>query len=65
MYFRHTDETKTKLILTELYADEQVFLKHGRDAEFGKLYNKLSILQQVKAEKNYVFEVISIVPYQK
>ncbi|CAF1276421.1 unnamed protein product [Rotaria sordida] len=35
--FRHADETKTKLIFTEIYADEQVFLDHGRDAEFGKL----------------------------
>ncbi|CAF3063471.1 unnamed protein product [Rotaria sp. Silwood2] len=35
--FRHSDETKTKLIFTEIYADEQVFLDHGRDAEFGKL----------------------------
>ena len=35
--FRHADETKTKLLFTELYANEQVFLDHGRDAEFGKL----------------------------
>jgi hypothetical protein len=35
--FRHADETKTKLIFTEIYANEQVFLDHGRDAEFGKL----------------------------
>lgn len=38
--FRHADETKTKLMFTELYADEQVFLDHGRDAEFGKLLMK-------------------------
>ena len=35
--FRHADETKTKLIFTEIYADEQVFLDHGCDPEFGKL----------------------------
>ncbi|CAF2061611.1 unnamed protein product [Rotaria magnacalcarata] len=35
--FRYGDETKTKLIFTEIYADEQVFLDHGRDAEFGRL----------------------------
>jgi hypothetical protein len=38
--FRYADETKTKLIFTELYADEQVFLDHGRDPEFGKLLLK-------------------------
>ncbi|CAF3692259.1 unnamed protein product [Rotaria sp. Silwood1] len=38
--FRHADETKPKLIFTEIYADEQVFLDHGRDAEFGKLLQK-------------------------
>ncbi|CAF5119376.1 unnamed protein product, partial [Rotaria socialis] len=35
--FRYGDETKTKLIFTEIYADEQVFLDHGCDAEFGRL----------------------------
>ncbi|UJR19893.1 hypothetical protein I4U23_023026 [Adineta vaga] len=35
--FRHANEEKTKLIFTEIYGDEQVFLDHGRDAEFGKL----------------------------
>jgi hypothetical protein len=35
--FRYANETKTKLIFTELYANEQVFLHHGDDPEFGKL----------------------------
>jgi hypothetical protein len=35
--FRRANETKTKLIFTEIYANEKVFLDHGRDAEFGKL----------------------------
>lgn len=35
--FRYAHESKTKLIFTELYADEQVFLTHGNHAEFGKL----------------------------
>lgn len=38
--FRYADETKTKLIFTEIYADEKVFLDHGRDAEFGRLLQK-------------------------
>ena len=38
--FRHADETKTKLLFTELYANESVFLDHGRDPEFGKLLLK-------------------------
>jgi hypothetical protein len=37
---RADDETKAKLIFTEIYADEKVFLDHGRDAEFGKLLQK-------------------------
>lgn len=35
--FRYADETKTRLFFTEIYANEQVFLEHGNDAEFGKL----------------------------
>lgn len=35
--FRHSDESRTKLIFTEIYADEQVFLDHGRDPEFAQL----------------------------
>jgi hypothetical protein len=38
--FRRADESKTKLIFTELYADEHAFLHHGRDVEFGKLLQK-------------------------
>jgi hypothetical protein len=38
--FRHDNQTKTKLIFTELYANEQVFLNHARDAEFSKLYQQ-------------------------
>ncbi|CAF1392387.1 unnamed protein product [Didymodactylos carnosus] len=38
--FRHADETKTRLIFTEIYADEQVLLDHGRDAEYNKLLQK-------------------------
>ena len=35
--FRYANETKTKLIFTELYADEKAFLDHGLHAEFGQL----------------------------
>jgi hypothetical protein len=38
--FRYADESKTKLMFTEIYADEQVFLDHGRDLEFGKLLQR-------------------------
>ncbi|CAF1463369.1 unnamed protein product [Adineta ricciae] len=38
--FRHAAESKTKLIFTEIYGDEQVFLAHGSDPEFGKLLLK-------------------------
>ncbi|CAF4015803.1 unnamed protein product [Adineta steineri] len=34
--FRYANESKRKLIFTEIYANEQVFLDHGRDPEFGK-----------------------------
>jgi len=51
--FWHANQTKTKLIFTEIYANEQVFLEHASDP---------LILPQIKAEKNYVLEMISIVP---
>ena len=35
--FRYAKDSKTKLIFTELYADEQAFLQHGNYPEFGKL----------------------------
>ncbi|CAF3355301.1 unnamed protein product [Rotaria sp. Silwood1] len=38
--FRYVNEAKTKLIFTELYGNEQVFLEHSRDAEFLKLYRE-------------------------
>jgi hypothetical protein len=38
--FRHDIESKTKLIFTELYANEHVFLDHASDAEFSKLYRQ-------------------------
>lgn len=38
--FRHSNETKSKLIFTELYANEQSFLDHARDSEFSKLYQQ-------------------------
>jgi hypothetical protein len=38
--FRHDIESKSKLIFTELYANEQVFLDHASDAEFSKLYRQ-------------------------
>jgi quinol monooxygenase YgiN len=38
--FRQDNETKTKLIFTELYANEQVFLDHARDSEFSKHYRQ-------------------------
>lgn len=38
--FRYADETKKKLFFTEIYADEEAFLNHGRDPEFGKLLLK-------------------------
>jgi len=38
--FRHADQSKTKLIFTEIYANEQVFLEHASDPEFSKLYQQ-------------------------
>jgi quinol monooxygenase YgiN len=38
--FRHANQTKTKLIFTEIYANEQVFLEHASDPEFSKLYQQ-------------------------
>ncbi|CAF1031791.1 unnamed protein product [Adineta steineri] len=38
--FRHSNEAKTKLIFTEIYANEQVFLEHSGDPEFTKLYQE-------------------------
>jgi quinol monooxygenase YgiN len=39
--FRHSNETKTKLIFTEIYGNEQVFLEHARDPEFRNLYSQV------------------------
>jgi quinol monooxygenase YgiN len=36
--FRRDNETKTKLIFTENYANEKVFFDHSLDPEFQKLY---------------------------
>ncbi len=49
--FRHDNETKTKLIFTELYANEQVFLDHARDAEFSKLYQQAFNTKAGKSRK--------------
>ena len=38
--FRHDMKSKKKLIFTEIYADEQVFLLHASDPEFSKLYQQ-------------------------
>ena len=38
--FRYADETKKKLLFTEIYGDEKVFLDHGSDPEFGQLLLK-------------------------
>ena len=38
--FRHDLESKKKLIFTEIYGDEQVFLLHASDPEFSKLYQQ-------------------------
>jgi quinol monooxygenase YgiN len=38
--FRHANQSKTKLIFTEIYANEQVFLEHASDPEFSKLYQQ-------------------------
>jgi quinol monooxygenase YgiN len=38
--FRSDTQSKTKLIFTELYGNEQVFLDHASDAEFSKLYRQ-------------------------
>jgi len=38
--FRHANQSKTKLIFTEIYANEQVFLEHASDPEFSTLYQK-------------------------
>lgn len=38
--FRQDMESKTKLIFTELYADEQAFLQHSSDPEFSTLYQQ-------------------------
>lgn len=38
--FRQDHEEKTKLIFTELYANEQVFLDHARDSEFSQFYRQ-------------------------
>ncbi|CAF2899973.1 unnamed protein product [Rotaria sp. Silwood2] len=38
--FRYANEAKTRLIFTELYGNEQVFLEHSRDTEFRKLYQE-------------------------
>jgi len=38
--FRQDIESKTKLIFTELYADEQAFLQHSSDPEFSTLYQR-------------------------
>jgi len=61
--FRHAHQSKTKLIFTEIYANEQVFLEHASGPEFSKLYHQALILPQVKAEKNYALEMLSIVHF--
>ena len=38
--FRRDHEEKSKLIFTELYANEQVFLDHARDPEFSQCYRQ-------------------------
>jgi quinol monooxygenase YgiN len=38
--FRHDNETKSKLIFTEIYANEEVFFRHASDAEFSQLYRQ-------------------------
>lgn len=35
--FRYDDKLKTRLIFTEIYADEKVFLEHASDSEFIEL----------------------------
>ncbi|CAF1060384.1 unnamed protein product [Rotaria sordida] len=49
--FRYAHESKTKLIFTELYANEQVFLEHSNDAEFRKLYQRTFNGTTGKSEK--------------
>ncbi|CAF0990411.1 unnamed protein product [Adineta ricciae] len=38
--FRRDNESKTKLVFTEIYGTEQVFLDHAKDPEFTKLYQQ-------------------------
>lgn len=49
--FRHDNQGENKLIFTELYGNEQVFLDHARDSEFSKLYQQAFNNKSGKSQK--------------
>lgn len=53
--FRNVNETKTKIIFTEIYANEKVFFEHSGDDEFIRLY-----LQTFKKEAGKSQKVLCI-----